>query len=98
MNDTRWISGINLASDVDLLYHDAQFSAKEYQTKLGWGHSSIDDAALFGSFAGVKRLLFAHHDPSHSDQDLTNLFADFKLNYSYPFVCEMAVEGTEIDL
>ena len=99
VKDPRWISGIKLASDADLLYHDAQFSSKEYQNKLGWGHSSIDDAALFGSLAGVKHMLFAHHDPSHTRQDLTNLIHRFQNElFLSLLIVEMAVEGTEIDL
>lgn len=98
VQDRHWISGITLAADADLLYHDAQFSPVEYKDKLGWGHSSIDDAALFGSMAGVKHILFGHHDPGHSDSNLTDLFTNFSAAHSYHFLCEMAVEGMEVEL
>jgi ribonuclease BN (tRNA processing enzyme) len=97
-SDRKWISGINLAMGADLLYHDAQFSSQEYKDKIGWGHSSMDDATLFASLAGVKHLLLAHHDPSHADSQLDELFAALKKNHDYLFRYELAVEGREIEL
>jgi phosphoribosyl 1,2-cyclic phosphodiesterase len=70
-----WISGFSLASDVDLLLHDAQYSEHEYRDRVGWGHSSIEDAVAFARVAGAARLLLFHHDPSHSDGVLDGLAA-----------------------
>lgn len=96
--DKRWISGMELAQDADLLLHDAQYSAQEYQYRPGWGHSSMDDVAKFGELAGVKHLLLAHHDPSHSDNDLNNLLEELKKKNDYSFNYELAAEGMVIDL
>ncbi len=98
LNDIRWISGIDLAEDADLLYHDGQFSAEEYKGKIGWGHSSMDDTLLFASRARVKKLLLGHHDPYHSDAQLDELMEGLEKNYHYDFEYKLAVEGTEIDL
>ena len=38
-----WISGEPIAEDVDLLLHDAQYFAEEYDGRLGWGRSSVED-------------------------------------------------------
>jgi phosphoribosyl 1,2-cyclic phosphodiesterase len=65
-----WLSGGSLAARADLLFHDAQFSAEEYDTRIGWGHSSVDDAVSYGSSVGAKRLVLFHHDPSHDDDRL----------------------------
>jgi phosphoribosyl 1,2-cyclic phosphodiesterase len=97
-NDRKWISGIDLASGADLLFHDAQYSAEEYELKIGWGHSSMDDTLHFASLAGVKHLLLSHHDPSHTDIQLDELFFDLKKRNNYPFPFELASEGMEIDL
>ena len=94
----KWISGIDLAENADLLLHDAQYSNKEYPLKVGWGHSSMDDTLQFASAAGVKRLLLAHHDPDHSDNQLEEMFADLQKRNNYSFPYELAVEGMEIDL
>lgn len=96
--DTKWISGYNLAAGADLLYHDAQYSSEEYENKKGWGHSSMKDAILFASICKVKKLLLAHHDPSHSDEQLNNLFESLQLNKKNLLQCEMAEEGKEINL
>lgn len=96
--DKKWISGMDLAQDADLLLHDAQYSAQEYQYRPGWGHSSMDDVAKFAELAGVKHLLLAHHDPSHTDTDLNNLLDDLKKRSNYSFSYELAAEGMTIDL
>lgn len=96
--DTKWISGYNLAAGADLLLHDAQYTAAEYKAKKGWGHSSINDAALFASMAGVKHVLFAHHDPFRTDDQLNEMFAAFKIENKYPFKNELAREGMVINL
>jgi ribonuclease BN (tRNA processing enzyme) len=65
-----WLSGGSLAGGADLLIHDGQFSAAEYETRVGWGHSSIDDAASYARAVGAKRLAIFHHDPAHDDDRL----------------------------
>lgn len=98
IGDSKWISGIDLAQGADLLLHDAQYTQREYENKKGWGHTSINDAGLFASIAGVKHLLFAHHDPSRSDTQLNEMFEDFKKDVNYKFRFELAREGMEINL
>ena len=96
--DKKWISGIDLASNSDLLLHDAQYTAQEYKNKTGWGHCSMEDAIKFASLAGVKHLLLSHHDPSHSDSQLNEIFSGLKKKINYPFKYELASEGMEIEL
>ena len=96
--NNKWVSGIDLASGADLLLHDAQYTGEEYQIRKGWGHSSLNDTMLFASIAGVKHLLLAHHDPSHSDLQLNAMFEMFRKNTGYQFKYELAREGTEMIL
>jgi ribonuclease BN (tRNA processing enzyme) len=98
IKDPKWISGFNLASGTDLLYHDGQYTKEEYESKIGWGHSSIEDALLFASIARVKNLIIAHHDPSHSDEQLSQIFTEIQLKHKGLFKYEMAEEGMEFDL
>jgi ribonuclease BN (tRNA processing enzyme) len=72
--DEEWISGYDLARDVDLLIHDCQYTDDEYAAHLGWGHSALADALTFGRRSGADRLLLFHHDPLHSD-DFLDAFA-----------------------
>lgn len=98
INNHNWISGIDLAAGADLLLHDAQYSLQEYKMTMGWGHSTMDDALYFASIAEVKHLLLAHHDPSHSDMQLEELFSDLQKRNKYSFKYELAAEGMEINL
>jgi phosphoribosyl 1,2-cyclic phosphodiesterase len=68
-----WISGGAIAEDVDLLLHDAQFSDDEYEERIGWGHSSIEDAVAYRRVVRARRLVLFHHEPDHSDDLLSDL-------------------------
>lgn len=98
INDVKWISGIDLALNADVLLHDAQYTTSEYKQRLGWGHSSMHDALQFAAIAGVKRLLLGHHDPSHTDAKLEAMLADVKSKSEYPFPFELAKEGMTIEI
>jgi ribonuclease BN (tRNA processing enzyme) len=97
-NDPKWLSGYDLAVNADLLLHDAQYTTEEYQSKKGWGHSSMEDAAKFAALSAVKHLLFSHHDPSHTDAKLNEMYDSFKKNSEYSFKYEMAREAMEFEL
>jgi len=94
----EWISGIGLAENADLLIHDSQFTSEEYFDKVGWGHSSIDQAVRFASIAEVDKLLLFHHDPNHTDNQLDYILNAYKGNKSFGFDIELAVEGSVFDL
>lgn len=97
-NNKNWISGFDLAFNADLLLHDAQYTPQEYQNKLGWGHSSMDDTLKFSAIAEVKHLLLTHHDPSHSDDQLDQFLTHLKSRNNYSFQYELAAEGMQIEL
>ena len=97
-NGKKWTSGIDLSMSADLLLHDAQYSAEEYKTKFGWGHTSMDDAIKFATLSGAKHLLLAHHDPSHTDEQLDKLVTDLKNQNQYSCSFQLAAEGMEIEL
>jgi phosphoribosyl 1,2-cyclic phosphodiesterase len=71
-----WTSGYDLAAGVDLLVHDAQYTAEEYESRMGWGHSRVEDAVDLANMAGAKRLVTFHHDPAHDDVQLDAMLAD----------------------
>ncbi len=51
----------------DLLIHDAQYRAEEYEGKIGWGHSTIEYAVAIARLAQVKSIALTHHDPMRDD-------------------------------
>ena len=74
--DPEWTSGFDLAHDVDLLIHDAQYTPLEYTDRVGWGHSTVAEAVEFGHLAEVKHLVLFHFDPTHDDDSLDRMFAE----------------------
>jgi len=70
-----WMSGHDLAAGADLLLHDAQYTADEYEARVGWGHSCVTDAVDLARLCGARRLVTFHHDPAHSDEMLDAMLA-----------------------
>jgi phosphoribosyl 1,2-cyclic phosphodiesterase len=65
---------VNFTSNSDVLVLDAQYTHEEYlDGKTGWGHTSMEDAVDIARRAKAKHLVFAHHDPDRSDDDLDRL-------------------------
>lgn len=73
-HDRSWVSGYKLAEGVDMLIHDTQYTEKEYQDRVGFGHSSIRHSFQFAELTRVKHFVPFHHDPTHSDADLDRMF------------------------
>jgi phosphoribosyl 1,2-cyclic phosphodiesterase len=70
---TLWHEFVAFCRGADYLVHDAQFTEKEYLKRLGWGHSTFEQALALAEESGVKNLGFFHHDPSRKDYDLQRL-------------------------
>jgi phosphoribosyl 1,2-cyclic phosphodiesterase len=70
-----WISGAAIAGGADVLLHDAQYFDDEYEERIGWGHSSVDDAVAFTRATGARRLVLFHHEPRRTDAALERLEA-----------------------
>jgi phosphoribosyl 1,2-cyclic phosphodiesterase len=73
--EREWISGFDLAKDVDLLIHDCQYTDEEYPHHVGWGHSALGDTLTFARRVEARNLLLFHHDPMHSDEFLDDFYA-----------------------
>jgi phosphoribosyl 1,2-cyclic phosphodiesterase len=65
-----------LIHQADILIHDAQYTASEYASRIGWGHSCVDAVVRQAADAGVKHLLLFHHDPDRTDDQLDAILAD----------------------
>ncbi len=98
----EWISGYELARDVDLLIHDCQYADEEYPDHVGWGHSAMGDALTFAARASARRVLLFHHDPLHSDDFLDRLHEGARGRWAElggdPDLVGMAKEGGELEV
>ncbi len=64
----------DLASGVDVLIHDAQYTEDEVAgDRRGWGHSSWAQAAAAASSCGAGRLVLTSHDPNRDDDRVEGL-------------------------
>ncbi len=98
LTDKKWISGFDLVENANLLVHDGQYTAQEYRDKMGWGHSSMENAIELAFLSGVERLLISHHDPSRTDGQLNEICNGLKDANANHVEFEFAREGTEIEL
>jgi phosphoribosyl 1,2-cyclic phosphodiesterase len=93
------VSGLELARGADVLLHDAQYTEQEYETRVGWGHSSVADAVTFFRLADPGRFVMFHHEPVHSDDDLEAMLERARvLGDGAGDRIALAHEGLEIDL
>jgi phosphoribosyl 1,2-cyclic phosphodiesterase len=62
---------LDLVDQADVLIYDATYTDEEYHhprtSKVGWGHSTWQEAVKIAQAAQVKKLVIFHHDPSHDD-------------------------------
>ena len=85
----------------DLLIHDAQYTAAEYPSKVGWGHSSIEFVVKLAQHTKAKHVVLKHHDPLRTDEALDGIVEKvrdgLKANHSTVLV-SAATEGEAIDV
>ncbi|MDR2054002.1 MAG: MBL fold metallo-hydrolase [Treponema sp.] len=65
--------------DADVLIYDTHYTAVEYESKKGWGHSTFEHAISSAQEASVKKLIAFHHDPNRTDaqlEELENFYRD----------------------
>jgi phosphoribosyl 1,2-cyclic phosphodiesterase len=58
---------LRFVSGTDVLIHDGTYTDAEYQSRVGWGHSSWEAAVRLADVAAVGQLILFHHDPGHDD-------------------------------
>ncbi|MGC9524083.1 MAG: MBL fold metallo-hydrolase [Limnospira sp.] len=63
---------LKLARNANVLIYDATYTDEEYHSptssKVGWGHSTWQEAVKVARAAGVEKLVIFHHDPLHDDE------------------------------
>jgi phosphoribosyl 1,2-cyclic phosphodiesterase len=84
-----------LARGVDLLLHDAQYTAEDFRTFATYGHATIDYAVGLASVYGAARVLLFHHAPDRTDEQLDAIVRSYAGNQ--PPVAA-AAEGLVINL
>jgi phosphoribosyl 1,2-cyclic phosphodiesterase len=73
----RHAAALALARNVDLLIHDAQYTAEELPARADFGHSAVDYPVRLAEQAGARQVLLFHHDPSRTDEQIDAIAASF---------------------
>ena len=84
-----------LAAGVDVLVHDAQYTAEEFPARAHFGHSAVGYPVELGRRAGAGRVLLFHHDPSRTDAEIDAIVAGLA---AAPLPVIAAAEEMVIDL
>ena len=90
---------LHLARNADVMIYDATYTDEEYHSKvsskLGWGHSTWQEAIKVAKAANVKKLVIFHHDPLHNDDFLDHIGEQAAQQFPNTL---MACEGQTIHL
>lgn len=81
-----------LCEGVDLLIHDAQYTASELPARVDFGHSAAEYPVELARRAGVGTVLLFHHDPDRTDDEVAAIERDLKSTGSVKVIA--AREGT----
>jgi phosphoribosyl 1,2-cyclic phosphodiesterase len=69
---------IDKCKNADILIHDAQYINEDLPLKHGWGHSLINQVSELGHNANVKNVIYFHHEPERTDNEIDELFIQEK--------------------
>ena len=87
-------AAIALCDGVDLLIHDAQYTASELEFRIDFGHSAVDYAVGLGRKCGAGTVLLFHHDPDRTDAEVAAI--ERSMRAAGDVAVEAAREGATI--
>jgi phosphoribosyl 1,2-cyclic phosphodiesterase len=90
---------VDVANEVDLFIVDTMYTEAEIVQKRGWGHGTFKSGLSMGMQAKAKHIVFTHHDPMRTDDELDAILIGLRENTddASPML-SIASEGLEIVL
>ena len=61
---------VSFVRGASVLVHDTTYTTGEYQSFVGWGHSTYEQAVELALDANVERLVLFHHRPERTDEEV----------------------------
>lgn len=92
---------LNFFSGCDMIIHEAQYTPQDYRYKIGWGHSSISNAAIFVKHCQIRDWIVTHHDPADTDTMIRRkleMHYDILADCNHSCFVDMAYDGLVIPL
>ncbi|MFP4321797.1 MAG: MBL fold metallo-hydrolase [Anaerolineales bacterium] len=74
--ETRYEAILALTESADWLIYDAALTPAEYEALPHWGHSTMPQAVAMARAAEVGELIFFHHNPTRTDEQIDALLAE----------------------
>jgi len=71
---------LKFSTGADLLIHDAEYTSKEYETFIKWGHSSCADVIDLSIKAEIKELGLFHLNQERTDKEMDEIIIACKKN------------------
>jgi len=95
--NTPYKKFVNFVKGVDFFIHDAQYTDDIYQQRVGWGHSTYNQVMQLARDAGVKSVIFTHHDHGSTDQFIDDRIKELRGKYR-TYHIQAAADGKTIIL
>ncbi len=92
---------IDFVRGADLLIHDSMYTDEQYLSRKGWGHSTFTQTLRLAEEAEVRKVLFFHHDPERSDDELDGIVSrlrDEAAARGCAVAMDAAAEGSDFTL
>ncbi len=92
---------VEFSLNADLLFHDAEFTEKEYKKTKSWGHSTYKKALQLALDANVKQFGLFHHNQERTDLQIDKIVEDCKRvieQNNSELICFGVKTGTKIKL
>lgn len=92
VTDTEHVIGkpdqnvLTLIGGADLVIYDSTYQDSQFDSKIGWGHSTWQEGIRLCKMAGVKQLAIFHHDPDHNDAIMMDIEKSAKAEWANAFV------------
>jgi len=88
-------AAVELAAGVDLLIHDAQYTAEELPRLAYFGHSCPEYAIALAQASGARQVCLFHHAPRRTDREIDELAGRVR---SGPVPILIAADGLTVRL
>jgi phosphoribosyl 1,2-cyclic phosphodiesterase len=86
---------IRQAHKSNVFIYDTTYTEEEYESKIGWGHSTYIEGCKIAREASVDKFILFHHDPSHNDDFINAIEKKAKKLFTNSYA---SFEGLEIVL
>lgn len=79
---TPYTAFVDFLKSVKFFIHDAQYTEQIYKNRNGWGHSTFDQVLKLARDAGVKTVLFTHHDHASTDEFIDEMLKECRKKFA----------------